>query len=52
MAVTVTIPQKYSILYEIVYFSAAETSRTSSAFNLNVTMIVFVIIVNKCDIYT
>jgi len=52
MEVTVTISQKYSILHEIVYFSVAETSRTSSAFSLNVTMIVFVITANKCDIYT
>ena len=42
----------YSILHEVVYFRAAETSRTSSAFSLNVTMIMFVITVNKFDIYT
>ena len=48
--VTVTISQTYSILHEVVYFSAAATSWTMSAFNLNF-MIVFVITVNKFDKY-
>jgi hypothetical protein len=48
----VTISKNYSSLHEVVYFSAAVTSRTSSAFSLNVTMIVFVITVNKFHIYT
>jgi hypothetical protein len=52
MAVTVTTSENYSILHEVVYFSAAETSRTSSAFNLDVTTIVFVITVIEFDIYT
>lgn len=51
MEVTVTISQTYSILHEVVYFSTDETSRISSSFSLNVTMIVFVAAVNKFDIY-
>jgi hypothetical protein len=52
MEVTAIISRIYSILHEVVYFSAAETSRTLSAFNLNVNMIVFVITVHKFDKYT